>query len=386
MTTEPVTLRRARLPARVRAHTRGVLGRTGWVPRLPGLGPKPSGVVEAVQAWAVVTPGARYEEVWPSEQVLRRAPKTLTPEGLPRLARLRRQEQPAAFRALVPGARIVDRRAPLVLTADRRLLLESAFEHLRAAPPSRRRLNRARRLEGRYMLLLNQWWENHFHWFADTLPRAALLPLDEDPDTRVLVPEGLTPLQLDSLQAIGLARDRLVFLDHPHVQVDELVFPSFAGRPGYPARRAVAWLRDHVAPPRPTARRRLWVSRAAATRGRVANEEAVLELLGRYGFQVVQPETEPLAAQMDLFASAEVVVAPHGAGLANLVAARDATVIELQTERWWGKGCYYTLADALDLDYWYLMCGATRRGHLVVDTALLGATLDAALAGEPPRP
>ena len=379
MTPDPGTaLARGAWRARARAHARGVLGRMGVAPRLPAIGPRTDGVVQSLQAWAAETPGAAYEPVWPAERIVRRPPKTLTPHGLARLERLQHQESPEAFRALVPGARLVQPRAPLALTADRRLLLESAFEHVRADPPSRRRLHRAKRLEGRHMMLLNQWWENHFHWFADTLTRAALLPIEQDHETRVLVPAGLTRLQMDSLEMIGLRSDRLVFVDHQHVQVDELVFPSFAGRPGYPPRRAAAWLRDRLAPGRATGRRRLWVSRAAATRGQVANEAAVVRMLARHGFEAVQPETQPLVSQMELFASAEVVVAPHGAGLANLVAARDATVIELQSERWWGNGCYYALADALDLDYWYLMCESTPRGHLAVDLPTLEATLEAA--------
>ncbi len=104
-----------------------------------------------------------------------------------------------------------------------------------------------------------------------------------------------------------------------------------------------------------------------------------MNMLNSYGFEPIQPEKHPLAEQLRMFGAADVIVAPHGSGLANLTAARDATVIELQSERWWGNGCYYALSDALDLDYWYVFCDTTRWGHLSVDLALLQATIEAAL-------
>lgn len=365
--------------SRLRARTGPLLRRLGPKPLSPRIGGQVAGVVESVHEWAAETPGARYEPIRPAESYVRRLPKTLTPEGQARLERLRQHQSPEAFRAVVPGARLVDPHAPLVLTSDRRLLAESAFEHVRANPPSRRHLHRARHLEGRYMALLNQWWENYFHWFLDTLPRAGLLPLDEEPQTPVIVPAGLASAQLESLALIGIERERLVPFDHAHLQVDELIFPSFAGRPGYPPRWAVSSLRERLSPKTGPAHRRLWVSRAAANRGRVANEGAVLQMLDSYGFEPVQPENHPLTEQLRMFGAADLIVAPHGSGLANIVAAHDATVIELQSERWWGKGCYYTLSDALDLDYWYVFCSTTRWGHLVVDLTLLQATIEAAL-------
>ena len=363
----------------VEANTRRVRRRVGPKPYAPRVGGRIDGAVTSVRVWAAETPGATYEPVKPAESYVRRVPKTLTPVRQARLERVRPHESPEAFRATLPQARLAGFHAPIVLTSDQRLLAESAFEHVRESPPSGRRLHRARRLNGRYMALLNQWWENHFHWVVDTLPRASLLPLEEEPDTPIIVPARLTSTQLESLAMIGIQEERLVRFDHLHLQVDQLVFPSFAGQPGYPPPWAVDWVRDRLSPQAAPASRRIWISRAAAARGRVTNERAVMDMLEGYGFEFVQPERHSLAEQLRMFAAADVIVAPHGSGLANLVAARDATVIELQSERWWGKGCYFALSDALGLDYWYLLCEASRWEHLAVDVSLLEATLEAAL-------
>jgi hypothetical protein len=62
-----------------------------------------------------------------------------------------------------------------------------------------------------------------------------------------------------------------------------------------------------------------------------------------------------------LFADAEIVVAPHGAGLANMLFARDATAIEIH-EPDNINTCFYNLIDATGHDYWYVL-GERFEGH-----------------------
>lgn len=366
---------RGRLSARIRPLVRGL----GPEPFSPRTGGRVDGFVASARDWAPTVPGASYQAIRAAETYQRCAPKTLTPDGGERLASLRQYESPEAFRAVVPGARLVDSYAPLVLTEDRRVFWESAFEHLRTPTSSHRRLHRPVHLAGRYMALLGEFWDNHFHWLADVLPRVSLLPLEEDSTTRVIVPANLSGIQLESLAMLGLTRDRLVPFEHEHIQVDELVFPSFVGRPGYPPPWAARWLRDCLVhdPPPPT--RRLWVSRAGATRGRVTNEDEVMKVLSAYGFELVHTERLTWAEQLQAYSAAEMIIAPHGAGLANVVLSSSATVIELQSPRWWGQGCYYALADAAGLDYWFVSCEPTMWQHLRVNLELLGATVEAAL-------
>jgi capsular polysaccharide biosynthesis protein len=73
---------------------------------------------------------------------------------------------------------------------------------------------------------------------------------------------------------------------------------------------------------------RIYVSR----RGRrvVTNEDRVVAALAAYGFEVVEDGQRPVEEQIGLFREVSVIVAPHGAALANLVWCRPGTlVIEL---------------------------------------------------------
>jgi capsular polysaccharide biosynthesis protein len=77
-------------------------------------------------------------------------------------------------------------------------------------------------------------------------------------------------------------------------------------------------------------RKRIYVARGAALRRRVLNEAAVEKLLAGHGFVSVNPGALSISEQVALFADAEIVAGPHGAGLTNAVfMAPGGAVIEL---------------------------------------------------------
>lgn len=348
------------------------------------LGGRVTGVVDSVADLAAAE-GWPFEMLRPGATVQRRPPRTLGPAH-PAFERLARWEHPPAFRALLRRARIAGA-DPLVLTSDRRALLESSFdrEQLERNEALHRRLGPTRRRRGRHLALVGPWSHNHFHWFLDLLPRLALLPLDEEPDAPVVIPASTSALQRESLARAGVAPERLVPLPHPvrgllpELLVDELWFPSLTGRTtGNPPSWVVDWLRERLAPEARGGRgTRLYVSRADASARRVVDEPAVVELLRERGFEPILPGTLPLGEQLARFAAAEAVVGAHGAGLVGLFAARDATVVEL-FEPGYVNGCFYSLSDAAGHDYWYVLGRPAGGDDVSVDLDVLRRTLDAA--------
>lgn len=78
-------------------------------------------------------------------------------------------------------------------------------------------------------------------------------------------------------------------------------------------------------PPQPNSRR-IYVRRGVQRRA-VLNEDDVLALLETAGFEAVTMDGRSIGEQAAMFASAEVIVAAHGAALANLVFSRPGTVV-----------------------------------------------------------
>jgi capsular polysaccharide biosynthesis protein len=101
--------------------------------------------------------------------------------------------------------------------------------------------------------------------------------------------------------------------------------------------------------------RRLYVSRGLAFYRRVLNEADVIQLLRRHGFEEVQFEQLCLREQAESMATCEAIVAPHGAGLSNIVFCSPGTkVIEIFSPEL-VTGFFWKLSNQMNLDYYYIL-------------------------------
>jgi capsular polysaccharide biosynthesis protein len=102
---------------------------------------------------------------------------------------------------------------------------------------------------------------------------------------------------------------------------------------------------------------RLYISRRAAGKRRIVNEDEIAPILSRFGFDTVRTEELSFEQQVRICSRARYVVSNHGAGLTNTLFMRDGgSVLELrhQTDRI--NNCFFTLASALELKYFYQAC------------------------------
>ncbi len=180
--------------------------------------------------------------------------------------------------------------------------------------------------------------KSYYHTIVDNLPRLALLHHEryQSVDSiRVLVDGSmnraerfLTQLLLPGNCAITTIEPQTVYRVEKYVLLSHLSYQFAAAL--HPT--LVGFLRERIHPRRePTRSRRILVSRQAAPRGRrITNFDALATALEREGFEIHALENYSLADQIDLFFDAETIVAPHGAGLANLLFSPDRVrVVEL---------------------------------------------------------
>lgn len=133
---------------------------------------------------------------------------------------------------------------------------------------------------------------------------------------------------------------------------------------------------------------RIYISRAGASRRRLANEEELLPVLERYGISCLRLEDLSFPDQVRLFSGARLIVGLHGAGLTNAMWMSPGTaMLELRFRGDAHNNCYFSLAAALDLDYWYVPVEPARRPSTSTNrqahasnTAAVNPHLDDALA------
>jgi len=122
----------------------------------------------------------------------------------------------------------------------------------------------------------------------------------------------------------------------------------------------VDWLRSTLRPSADLSAypRGLYVTRGSTPHTRRYVEEPDLwPRLEERGFARLDPGTVSVQEQIDHFAAADTIVAPHGAALANLVFARPgARLLELFAPDYVNP-CYWAIAVAAGVDYRYLVAG-----------------------------
>jgi capsular polysaccharide biosynthesis protein len=218
-----------------------------------------------------------------------------------------------------------------------------------------------RHIRGTCLSLLTFGPDSAYHWTIDGIGRLAAADADAvAAATEVLVPRFRGQPQADLFARTGLARTHRVRVvgEAETIHVERLVVPwsiesDFTVGGNHRPHPSIRALFDRLAAAAPIlpGPPRLYIDRSGSPKRPLVNEPDVMRALTPLGFMPVRLEDFSLAEQIGMFAHAEAIVGPHGAGLTNIVFARPRCgVVELHAGHW-VNWCYRRLAGALDLDY-----------------------------------
>jgi capsular polysaccharide biosynthesis protein len=207
---------------------------------------------------------------------------------------------------------------------------------------------------------------NYYHFLVDVLPRIYLLKQSRFwPEIELFYANKFLPglQKLKSLLSMaGLTEKPIFWADaHGHLQGKSVIATSLTGLPGmsyFKPRWVFEFLRatylsQAKSPdiPRP----KLYISRSRASFRRVENEAEVLDYLMPLGYQPVWLEDLSFPEQVGLFQQAEFIIAPHGAGLANLIWCQPgAKIVEFFSPEYLPE-CYWVIAKQIGLHYGFLV-------------------------------
>jgi capsular polysaccharide biosynthesis protein len=180
----------------------------------------------------------------------------------------------------------------------------------------------------------------YYHWLATIMPRLSLV--------RNRTSFGSLPHLIEPQHGFGpdwlgvLAPDLVVHRSQRQsVFARELIFPAPAQVGSSHYARSPELLRHfrqslreqgEIPPARSGPGRRLYITRADAPVRRVTNEDALVARLAQIGFERVSLTGMAVRDQIHLFAGADTIVSPHGAGLTNvLFCDYGTTVVELMS-------------------------------------------------------
>jgi capsular polysaccharide biosynthesis protein len=209
-----------------------------------------------------------------------------------------------------------------------------------------------------YIIAFSTWSINYFHWFTDTLTRLLLLNDDEVKKSVIVIPTNFnTPVFKESLSILGFNLIKTIELDEVWFAKD-IIVPPYTAATGYFHPQMIKSLSlkfrdfkvDDLGFPK-----RIYISRKKADKRKILNEDSLLPLLENEGFASVCFEDFSLHEQIAIMRNCTHLISIHGAGLTNMLfMPKGANVLEIRKTGEKDLNCYFLMASALDLNYYYL--------------------------------
>lgn len=315
----------------------------------------------------------------------------------------------SGMKTTVPAGRLIDLKDGYlvsedswVFTAGRVAVLGLWDQQGRMSEPQRiyaagevtpERLATAHHLPGATLVLNQLVAGNFYHFVNQCLPRLAIAEkyIDLAAIDHFVTPRNTTGFMRQLLAHCGIDDAKIVPMDMDVIRCDRMIATSNPGPHHVPPSWANDYLR-RIMPvvPSPLANKRIFISRLDAPKRRLLNHDAVMAVLERHGFEHVTMSGRSVAEQAAIFRETEIMVAVHGAALANLAFSKPSMkVVELLPKNHL-QPCFWTVGKIGGLDYTILrgsekpLAMAKWRldvdADLTIDLAALEAALIAATA------
>lgn len=218
----------------------------------------------------------------------------------------------------------------------------------------------------------------YYHWLLEWLPNL-LYALDLFPELKIIICKKSPSFAHEALKLIlgepGYEEKVLIRNNRSPVYVSQAALPALTDWSGYVRPEDIVCIRksfssvlgrvDHSHPAH------IYISRAHAARRQLPHEEEIENLLFNQGFEIIHGEEMSFQEQIETFARAEIIVAPHGAGLSNMIwRTGKCRIVEIFTPDWLND-CYARLSSLLGFEYHY---------HMLQENALACDTVNSVLA------
>ena len=177
---------------------------------------------------------------------------------------------------------------------------------------------------------------NYYHWMFEELPRYYLLSKYKDEIDYYVSNYSLTNYQYETLQLMNIKESKIIKSSNKYaIKATKLIVPY---SPAYDSGYVSTWVCDfltdlfqpHLQLDSTKYNSKIYIARGNSLNRKVINEEEVINFLKNKNFEIIYLEKYSVSEQANIFYNAEVIIGPHGAGLANLVFCRaDTKVLEV---------------------------------------------------------
>jgi Glycosyltransferase 61 len=218
----------------------------------------------------------------------------------------------------------------------------------------------------------DQYSYGYYHWVCETLPRIYLLTLLPFRNLKVVLPGPTMKDKAYIKESLSLLFPHIDFLftqTQNMLKIEELIWVSRMGNSNpcqfNPplmtsfrkfARGTIA--ADNVVCPK----RRLYISRKNADLRQCSNENEVENLVNKFGFETICFEDYSFEEKIKCCSQSEIMIGMYGAGFSHMIFMPDNSFILDLRMRSTDASNVFSLANALNLNYYYLFCKYNSEG------------------------
>ncbi|MFA6400836.1 MAG: glycosyltransferase family 61 protein [Salinivirgaceae bacterium] len=207
-----------------------------------------------------------------------------------------------------------------------------------------------------YLITFNSEYSGYFHWITETLTR--IMVTDNLHDFVLLMPDNLKIWQKETLSVFKPLSIEYLNTKH-HYKIKSLNLVTHTAPSGNYNDSVIRQLRQKFIESFNlpiNKNKRIYISRQKARFRKLLNEQEFVHAISDFGFETYYFEELSFQEQIRLSAQCEIMIGLHGAGLTNMLFMSEGTkVIELRIPDDKYNNCYYSLANALNLDYYYVL-------------------------------
>lgn len=252
------------------------------------------------------------------------------------------------------------------LVFNSKLVLESSYNIFRYCLRSMhfQGLHVKRKIKGVYTSIMYWDYNNYYHFLIDNLPRLYAISKIKESEISLIVPKNYRKFYLDIIKLFLDKRFKIVYISLNEVwEIERFYFPSFCSNVNNHCRYYIPKLYldfmknkifESLNIKKRSQNKRIYISRKKAKVRRLLNEDQLFRILKKYNFKKVYCEDLPFKKQVELFNSAEIIIAPHGAGLTNIIFSENLKVIEMFSPTYVAHN-YFMLCKTLNFHYSYII-------------------------------
>ncbi len=188
-----------------------------------------------------------------------------------------------------------------------------------------------------------------YHWLIECIPR-----LENIPQYIYIYLPYLTKLNREILFFFEIDEKRIKEVDDRWIYFEKFYLTPFIALPGKGL--FLKSFREFILGKIYKKREKnpiIYISRTSAKKRRILNEkDLIINVLEKYNVSIFRLEEFPFHEQLEIIHSAKIIIAPHGAGLSNLIAAPpNCNVYEIISNQDRPMLFYSSLCKSLNLNY-----------------------------------